>query len=36
MIMKNILILILILVAIVDYAEKAKALDEMIPDPDFE
>ena len=34
--MKNVLILILILVAIVSYAIKAKALDEMIPDFDFE
>ena len=34
--MKNVLILILILVAIIDYAAKAKALDELIPDPDFE
>lgn len=36
LIMKNVMILVLILVAIVGYAAKAKALDEMIPDVDFE
>ena len=36
LIMKNALILILIFVAIISYAAKAKVLDEMISDADFE
>ena len=36
LIMKNVMILILILAAIVGYVIKAKVLDEMIPDVDFE
>ena len=34
--MNNVWFLFLLLIEVLDYAMKAKALDEMIPDPDFE
>ena len=34
--MKMVALLVLILVCVIAYAAKAKVLDEMIPDPDFE